>query len=319
MTKKSDVNYVGVLRMKILDDYLENILYKQLREVNMPYRFIKQIAEDIKLRMLSCLAYWHDAKIRKTILFPSLEEALYYEPDNVQPHIREFVVTTIRNSMLEVAASLDYHTLKLSEPLSDQQIKSITSEAIRYFDHYAMEMLADSSENIENVQNVYGIAMEKYPLAWCLLQEIANLEEQEKELEIIIPNPVEGGGQKKDVEQFLEGDFNKDIQNGFSVEFGEALKQRLRAIAADMSDCFYADCFKMVARNFEKVLHVLQIVLEYDKVFCTCNYFISRDYIEKRRNILRAAHNNQETNQNMRHEGAPEAIRAYMDALLLGN
>ena len=39
MTKKSDVNYVGVLRMKISDDYLESILYKQLREVNTPYRF----------------------------------------------------------------------------------------------------------------------------------------------------------------------------------------------------------------------------------------------------------------------------------------
>lgn len=162
--------------MKIINDYLENVLYKQLREINMPYRFIKQIQEDIKLRMLSCLAYWTDIESRNTILFLSLEEALFYEPSTVQKYLREFVVTTIRNSMIEVAASDDFRMFKISEPLSNEQVKQITFEAIQYFNNYDMNKLANDVIGIENEQNVYSMAKKKFPLAWDVLHQIANLD-----------------------------------------------------------------------------------------------------------------------------------------------
>lgn len=84
--------------MERINNYLDEILYYQLRSLKIPYRFVKQIQDDIRIRMLSCLAYWDEIDVRKTILLPSCEEALFYEPRIPDENIREFVVTTIRNS-----------------------------------------------------------------------------------------------------------------------------------------------------------------------------------------------------------------------------
>lgn len=109
--------------MERINYYLDKIIYEQLRSENMPYRFIKQIQDDIRIRMLSCLAYWNERDVRKTILFPSCEEALFYEPSVMEEDVREFVVTTIRNSKLEIAASNDCSIFKLPEPISNTKIK----------------------------------------------------------------------------------------------------------------------------------------------------------------------------------------------------
>ncbi|MBQ4558746.1 MAG: hypothetical protein IJA54_00285 [Tyzzerella sp.] len=299
--------------MKIINDYLDNVLYKQLREINMPYRFIKQIQEDIKLRMLSCLAYWTDIESRNTILFLSLEEALFYEPSTVQKYLREFVVTTIRNSMIEVAASDDFRIFKISEPLSNEQVKQITFEAIQYFNNYDMNKLANDVIGIENEQNVYSMAKKKFPLAWDVLHQIANLDGYKMKIE-----KTEQFHREK-LELKYGAELKTVVCNGFTLEFDETLKGILGDIIADKNNCFYSDCFKMVSRNFEKVLHVLQIILENDKVFCTSNYYISCNYIEKRKKILRAAHNSQDAIKNMNCDGAPNVIRECIDTMMGGN
>lgn len=296
--------------VKIIDDYLDKILYRQLREINMPYRFIKQIQEDIKTRMLSCLAYWHDIEIRKTILFISLEEALFYEPSAVQKYVREFVVTTIRNSMIEIAASDDYRMFKISEPLSNEQIKQITFEAIQYFNNYDMSILANGIDEIGNEKNVYSIAMKMYPLAWDVIYKTANLDGFKMEIE------KEYQHDRENEELDTGAEMKTVVCNGFTLEFDETLKEIIGEVIADKVNCFYSDCFKMVSRNFEKVLHVLQIILENDKVFCTSNYYISCSYIEKREKILRAAHNSQDVIKNMHCEGAPDKIRECIDAIM---
>lgn len=299
--------------MKIIDDYLENILYKQLREINMPYRFIKQIQEDIKLRMISCLTYWKDIESRNTIFFLSLEEALFYEPSAVQNYVREFVVTTIRNSMIEIAASDDYRMFKISEPLSNEQIKQITSQAIQYFNNYDMNILANDVMGVENDQNVYNIAKKKFPLAWDVLHQIANLDGYKMKIE------KREQCRTEDIDLKHSAEFKIVVCNGFILEFDDTLKEILGDVIADKNHCFYCDCFKMVSRNFEKVLHVLQIILEHDKVFCTSNYYISCSYIEKRKKLLRAAHNSQDAIKNMNCDGAPNAIRECIDAIMGGN
>ena len=60
---------------------------------------------------------------------------------------------------------------------------------------------------------------------------------------------------------------------------------------------------KMLSRNFEKVLHVLQIVFEAGGSFVTCNYYIRDGYIEKRRRILKAAHDEREVVKKMMNVG----------------
>lgn len=172
-----------ISKMDRINNYLDDILYHQLRSVKMPYRFVKQIQDDIRIRMLSCIAYWEEIDVRKTILFPSREEALFYEPRISGENIREFVVTTIRNSKLEIAASVDCLCFKIQDPISDAKIREITSKAIRYFEKYDLSVLAKEIQETKTVDNVYKMARDKYPLAWNMLYKLANLETERLNIE----------------------------------------------------------------------------------------------------------------------------------------
>ena len=76
----------------------------------------------------------------------------------------------------------------------------------------------------------------------------------------------------------------------------------------------------MLSRNFEKVLHVLQIALENKKIFLTSNYYISNGYIEKRKIILRAAHNEKDVISNVKQwESAPPKLKEKLKSFILDN
>lgn len=300
-----------LVSMERINNYLDEILYHQLRSIKMPYRFVKQIQDDIRTRMLSCLAYWNAIDVRKTILFPSCEEALFYEPRVPDENIREFVVTTIRNSKLEIAASVDCFLFKIQEPISDTKIREITSEAIRYFEKYDLSVLAKEIKEIKTVDNVYKIARDKYPLAWNILYRLANLETERLDIE------------EKHVvdlkENFWENSMSgmpTTVCNGFTLEFDENLKEALGEVISGTAKFFYSDCFKQVSRNFEKILHILQIILEHNAVFCTCNYYISLDCIERRKKVLQAAHNSKDVINNINANGAPDKIKECIRSML---
>ena len=55
----------------------------------------------------------------------------------------------------------------------------------------------------------------------------------------------------------------------------------------------------MLTRNLDKLLRVFEILLEKDKIIVTANYFISNGYVEKRKRILRAAHDEKDMLYNM--------------------
>ena len=294
--------------MKAIENYLNDILYPQLKEVNMPYRFTSAIQDDIRNRMESCLSLWQDEEVRKTILFPSLEEALFYEPV-AQTGVREFVVTTIRNSMLEVAASVNCMNLKIQEPLSDAQIKNITSTAIKYFAQFDFIELSKEISCEDN--NMYISLIEKYPLAWEALSKLANMKVNEKEISITVDK------------KFKQEEFNNDklelktiVCDGFTLEFDEYLNQVINQIISGKLSCFYTHCFKMLSRNIEKVLHVLQIILENGSAFCTSNCYISCYHIEKRNKIVRAAHNEQDVLKNLNRGSTPPMIKYCMETML---
>lgn len=80
---------------------------------------------------------------------------------------------------------------------------------------------------------------------------------------------------------------------------------------------FYVDSFKRLSRNFEKILHVLQIVLQSGKAFVTCNYYISNDRIEKRSKILRAAHTEKEMFDNLQNlKGLPSFFKSVLKRMI---
>lgn len=274
-----------------IQEYLGDLLNNQLRDIK--YRYREQIVNDIQNRMCALLAGWDQEDFRRTVLFVTDEEALFYEPA-MEDDVRRFVVATIRNSMLEVAASINCTQFKLQEPLSDEKIKSITTNAICYFGKCKFESLQSEAKGLKHV-DVYGEAIQKYPLAWRVLKRAALARDTVDIFEKLYEADLENVE-----EESIENKFKKVIGDGYSLEFDDYLKEELGNVISGRVDIFYVDCFKGLSRNFEKVLHVLQIILQNGKAFVTCNYYISDGHIEKRRRILRACHCQKEMFDNVR-------------------
>lgn len=265
-----------------IQEYLQSLLNDELKEIK--YRYREKIAADIKDRMCSLLSGWDEEEFRKTVLFVTDEEALFYEPDAPED-VKRFVVATIRNSMLEIAASINCVRFKMQEPLSDKTIRNVTSNAIMYFRKCDFYALKEETKSIEYT-DVYKEAVQKYPLAWEVLKKAALTGNTEALFEKVSQKTSTGA----DI-MFSEKEYTPVICDGYSLEFDDSLRGELDKISSGAVEVFYVDCFKMLSRNFEKVLHVLQIIFEHDKIFLTCNYYISNGVIEKRKKILRAAHN----------------------------
>lgn len=274
-----------------IEDYLDKILYFQLREMNIKYRYIKQIQNDIKDRMFSLLSVWGDGGKRNGILLMAREEADYYLPKG-KDDVRAFVVTTIRNSMLEIAASNSCTQFKLSEPLSNEEIQRITQEAVKYFDCIDFSVLDKEIDG--NFTDVYKAAIRKYPLAWNVIYELANMEMQETDCDFALPE--KGIDRKTDMEEMK---IKTVVSDGYTLEFDDYLKQVIGEVISGQVDLFFSDCFKMISRNFEKVLHVLQILLENDCVICTSNFYISTKHLSKRSKPVRASHTEKDVMDNI--------------------
>lgn len=290
-----------------LQEYLNDLLNNQLKEIK--YRFRERVVADIRDRMCSLLAGWEDEAFRTTILFVTEEEALFYEPDapNV---VKEFVVATIRNSMLEIAASDNCSQFKMQEALPDEKIRSITSNAILYFRQCEFKDLQAEAEGMEYT-DVYGEAVQKYPLAWKILKRAASMTNEG----VVFERTHKSYSPDTDFD-FAGGDFKTAVCDGYSLEFDDSLREGLEGLASGLTDVFYVDSFKMLTRNFEKVLHVLQIIFEQDKIFATCNYYISDGEIEKREKILRAAHSERDVFDHIRNrKGVPARLRSVLEGM----
>ncbi len=120
-------------------------------------------------------------------------------------------------------------------------------------------------------------------------------------------------------DEFLENKCIEVICDGYSLEFDDYLKEELGNVMSGRLDIFYVDCFKGLSRNFEKVLHVLQIILQSGKAFVTCNYYISNGRIEKRRKILRAFHCQKDMFDNVRNlNGLPAFFKSVLREMVEG-
>ena len=292
----------------IIENYLNNILSPMLVEYKIKYRYVLKICEDIRNRMFSILRFWNDEEKRNAVLFLSKEEAPYYLPKS-EPLVAEFVVTTIRNSMLEIAASDNCHNIKMIRALSNEQIKKITSSAIIYFAEYSFEEMV--AESHEEFANVYEDAIDKYPIAWQALLSIANMEQQVLELS----NTETEKAHSLFGADVVVPKIEVAVCDGYSLNFDSMLCGMLNKIVSGENKVFFVDCSKMLTRNFEKYLHVLEIVLKNNGVFCTCNYYISNSCFEKRKRFIKAAHTTQDATDNMEKTvNAPPNIKRILES-----
>lgn len=282
------------MNQKVIEKYVEEVLGKQLNEFKISENTIQKIKENIKENMYSLIFHWKDVEFRKGILITAMEEATFYEPD-ADIDIKSFVVVTIRNSWIEEIFSVGCSAEGLDKPINENEIKNITSEAIQYFRAINFQKMSDEIE-LQAEKDKYLKIVEKYPLAWRALIELGSCigkrkiyQKEEVKEKIIIEDLNKNEDNKKCKEKIIS-----EIQSGISEEISPELIKILKYIMKKPSGVFYADCFKMVTRNLEKLLKIIEIILENECSFVTSNYMLANNYVGKRDKLYRAAHTDEE-------------------------
>ncbi|KPU45701.1 hypothetical protein OXPF_09340 [Oxobacter pfennigii] len=155
--------------------------------------------------------------------------------------------------------------------MSDSQVKAVTGKAISYFNKLNFEELSKVARE-DNHFDLYGELAQRFPVAWTALQRIAGSAGKKTEytkvpfekpfvLDGFIPVDIESNGM---IEAVLDG---------YSLEIDPQLSESLYNAVA-YGTPFTVDCFKMMTRNIEKLLKIMELLLTHDQAFVTSNYYI---------------------------------------------
>lgn len=272
--------------MELINFYIDNILKNQLESFGLLSCDI--ILEDVRTKMLSLLNHWKDTEFRNAVLITGFEESEFYEP-NANKYLKAFIVLAIRNTTIESAGSDFYKEYKFETQLSDDQIRLITEKAIIYFKQYSLD---DISSNVSCSNDYYYSVSQKYPEAFKVMKLLSALKKKEMYFEslkidkksVLLPNPNTG----------MKNTYV--IEDGVSLEFNDQLINTLNQAVTIKKLGMFTDCFKFLTRNYEKVLKIIQYLIENGSSFCTFNYYISNGYIAKRTKLMRASHKVKELN-----------------------
>lgn len=112
--------------------YLQDVLAPTLNHFHVPAAYARQIIDTVELQMTSFLRHWDDLAFQRTLLLLGSEEGPFYEPAG-KADVKCFIVVTLRNSPIETIQSDNYACAGMQNSLSSQDVKEITSGAIRFF------------------------------------------------------------------------------------------------------------------------------------------------------------------------------------------
>jgi hypothetical protein len=277
---------VKIMSVRAVSEYLNNVLSPQLTGYGVSPQFVERIFDVVETQMCSTLLHWRDVAFRKALLLIASEEGTFYEPA-AKADVKCFVVVTLRNSPFESLQSDSHEACGLAEALSDGRIKAVTSAAITYFNRLDFDALSREAQLSGGFADIYGELSKRAPVAWNALTSIAASSSKRvvfAKLEVSEPYRLDCARQSVD-ESITE---HKAFLDGYSSEIDPLLAQRLSA--ADSGRCdLYIDCFKMLTRNVEKLLSVMEYLLTRGSAVVTINYYIENGYAERRTKIIRAA------------------------------
>lgn len=74
----------------------------------------------------------------------------------------------------------------------------------------------------------------------------------------------------------------------------------LRRISLELQPVYYTDSFKMLSRNIDKLLKIIESVIRKECIFMTSNFYISNGYFSKRNNLLRPAHYDEDAEEKLK-------------------
>lgn len=112
--------------------YLQEVLAPTLDHFRVPATYASQIIDTVELQMILFLRHWDDLAFRRTLLLLGSEEGPFYEPAG-KADVKCFIVVTLRNSPIKTIQSDNYACAGMQNSLSSQDVKEITSGAIRFF------------------------------------------------------------------------------------------------------------------------------------------------------------------------------------------
>lgn len=275
--------------------YLDKILLPKLKTFGVSNDFCNYTIETIERQMLSLIAHWDDIAFRKSVLLIGMEEGLFYEP-TAKADIKAFVVVTIRNSPIETMQSDFYAESGLKAPLTNEQIKSITSDSIRFFNSLNFSSLSNSLKNTTLCPDYYYQILNNHPVTKNALEKLSTTSSKSltyKPVEFTNPYDLEELKGYLNIEN-KETKTQTVVFDGFSLEIDPMLCQILQRLANQNQGVFIGDSFKFVTRNFEKLIKILEFILTHNICFVTPNYFIANGCVAQRINLLRAAHTDYE-------------------------
>lgn len=286
---------------EIIDRYLNDMLAPQLASFGAPDILCARIIGTVREQMVSCISHWNDVAFRKALLLIGAEEGRFYLP-KADDDVRNFVVITVRNSDIESLHADSYHPSGQGKRLTSDDIKAITSAAIKYFEHVDFFVLTEQIGALEN--DKYGMLAKRYPISWRALTQLAISNRQIIDYDPVPifakPNLSNLKPQQAVSGLFSEGNRAQMMQvtaDGYSMTIDHGLFQTLQTIVKNKLP-FVSDGFKGVSRNLEKLLSIMEYVLGNNLGFITSNYLIANGYAERRMKLVKPGHDLQEMKRN---------------------
>jgi hypothetical protein len=303
-----------------VDQFLKH-LRQLLKKLGFPNALCDKILANIHAQMLSYLSHWNDDVFRAGLTLIGTEEAAFYKP---QTPINPFVVVTVRNSMIENLHSLDYEKYGVKTRLFDESMPYITQIAIGAFRNADMSALSKEVGSPE--QDYYGDVAQQHPMAWKALCELGSTDDLTVNYEIVTDPKLDiqylsANTNVLEQDTPIDSQLKHSVVDGVSPVIEDEMLTRLLATAKSELHYMIFDCFKMVSRNFWKLLHVMEYLLSNDKAFITTNYYFENGFAQRRERLLRPAHGIKQAVENMKaiagtrgkHREALKAAKAQMD------
>lgn len=285
--------------MDAVSHYLNQILAPRLRNYGVSEYFLVNTINIIHLQMTSLLRHWDDRIFRDTLLFLGLEEGSYYEPPG-KTHVRCFVVVTIRNSPVETMQSDTYAESGLSHPLSSQDVKDITSEAIRYFNPQDFSIMCTQAKASAQT-DLYLSLKQQHPVAWTALERLSATSAKTVDypkVPICELFPLNLPDRNPD-DAAESGKLKIGFYDGYTPEIEPPLSAHLNLLLEGTSSMLIVDSLKSLTRNAKKLLDILEFLLTRDYIFVSSNYYLENGHVERRIKPLRAGHQPDEMQRNM--------------------
>ena len=283
--------------------YLQDVLVPTLDHFRVPAAYTRQIIDTVELQMISFLRHWDDLAFRRTLLLLGSEEGPFYEPAG-KVDVKCFVVVTLRNSPIETIQSDNYASAGMQSSLSSQNVKTITSGAIRFFnplDFSSMCLQAKKCSGCDYYQEI----VERHPVAWAALRELGTTSakiidypkvQYNNPFSIEACNEIQINGEDESQKERLT---KKVIFDGYSAMWDPQLLELLQKLSSSSGNIFVVESLKSATRNFEKLMDILEFLLTHDLKFVSTNFYMENGHVERRVKPLRAGHTSKETEKNL--------------------